>query len=137
MQSVLEITGCTLEYSYLHNLHLIPATICFSDAHLISQLFNPTIAMSDSSRLRAAVLIISETAYNDPSTDKCVPALQDVFTRLGGDKWEIAQRKIVSDDVLMIQQSIMQDVDAGINLIITSGGTGFATKDVTPEVSPS
>lgn len=93
--------------------------------------------MSATMKLRASIVIISETAYKDPSTDKCVPALQDVFDDQGSDKWEVAQTRIVSDDVLMIQRAILQDCEAKINLIITSGGTGFATKDVTPEVSYS
>lgn len=90
--------------------------------------------MSDTKKLTASILIISETAYKDPATDKCVPALQSVFEKHGGDKWEIARKRIVPDDVLMIQRAVMQDVEAGVNLVVTSGGTGFAVKDVTPEV---
>lgn len=86
------------------------------------------------SKLRASILIISETASQDPSTDKCLPALRDVFDTLGGDRWEIANTRIIPDNVTMIQRAIMQDTMSEINLIITSGGTGFATKDVTPEV---
>jgi len=90
--------------------------------------------MSETGKLRASILVISETAYADPTTDKCVPALQSVFDKYGGDKWEIAHKSIVPDDILLIQQAVMQDVKAQINLVITSGGTGFAIKDVTPEV---
>ena len=44
----------------------------------------------------------------------------------------------VPDDVLEIQRSIQawsDDADSKVNLIVTSGGTGFAVKDRTPEVS--
>ena len=91
--------------------------------------------MSANKRLRASILIISETAYKDSTTDKCVPALQDVFDRCGSDKWEVVNKRIIPDDVSMIQTAVKQDVEAQVNLIVTSGGTGFATKDVTPEVS--
>lgn len=94
----------------------------------------PCEPMPEIEKLRASILIISETAYKDPSTDKCVPALQNVFDKLGAGKWEVACKRIVPDDVLMIQRAVMQDVEANMNLIITSGGTGFASKDVTPEV---
>lgn len=48
------------------------------------------------------------------------------------------------DDVLQIQRNVVELSDEGgdgdggaVNLIVTSGGTGFAVKDVTPEVSGS
>ena len=90
-----------------------------------------------SSKLRAAILIVSETASQDPSTDKCIPILKDVFGNLGNDQWDVAETEIVPDSVLAIQKTIRRWTDGAepINLILSSGGTGFATKDVTPEVS--
>lgn len=91
--------------------------------------------MAGNSKLLVSILIISETAYKDASTDKCVPALKDTIAKLDKkSQWEIGNIQIIPDDVLAIQRAIMQDVIAQMNLIITSGGTGFATKDVTPEV---
>ncbi|KAJ4351728.1 uncharacterized protein N0V89_007071 [Didymosphaeria variabile] len=86
-------------------------------------------------KLKAAILVVSETASQDPSTDKCIPVLQDVFAKLGNDQWEVASTDIIPDSVLDIQKSIRTwtDSENPINLIVTSGGTGFATKDVTPE----
>ncbi|KAL1591384.1 hypothetical protein SLS60_011997 [Paraconiothyrium brasiliense] len=86
-------------------------------------------------KLKAAILVVSETASHDPSTDKCIPVLQDVFANLGNDQWEVASTEIIPDSVLDIQKSIRTwtDGEKPINLIVTSGGTGFATKDVTPE----
>ena len=90
--------------------------------------------MSGSNTLSAAILIISETATKDPSTDKGIPALQEVFKANG--RWGEVKTAIVPDDVLQIQRMITQWTDGEdfVNLIVTSGGTGFATKDVTPEV---
>jgi gephyrin len=86
--------------------------------------------------LKAAILIVSETASADPLTDKCIPILQGVFNDLGKDQWEVAISEIVPDNVLEIQKFIRNqtDRDDAVNLIVTSGGTGFAVKDVTPEV---
>jgi molybdenum cofactor synthesis domain-containing protein len=91
-----------------------------------------------SSKLRAAIIVISETASKDASTDKCIPALQEVFQQDGGDRWEPAETKIVADDVSAIRSAIKAYTDGAdnANLVVTSGGTGFAQKDVTPEVSP-
>jgi gephyrin len=89
-----------------------------------------------SNKLTVAVLVVSETASKDASTDKCVPALQEVFNAEGDDQWKVVEEKIVPDNLLDIQRQVTQwtDGDLNVNLILTSGGTGFATKDVTPEV---
>jgi gephyrin len=86
--------------------------------------------------LRAAVLVVSETASNDNATDKCIPILKEVFDNLGNGQWEVAATEIVPDSVIDIQKAIRawSDCEDPINLIVTSGGTGFAIKDVTPEV---
>jgi gephyrin len=88
---------------------------------------------SPQSKLTAAILIISETASQDPSTDKCIPALSSVFSDLGSSTWTIATTTIIPDSVSAIQEAVVKSCDQGVNLIITSGGTGFAVKDVTPE----
>ncbi|KAI4689969.1 uncharacterized protein J4E84_004150 [Alternaria hordeiaustralica] len=87
------------------------------------------------SKLKAAILVVSETASEDPSTDKCIPVLKKVFGDLGNDQWEVSETEIVPDNTLAIQKTIKYWTDGPepINLIVTSGGTGFATKDVTPE----
>jgi molybdopterin biosynthesis enzyme MoaB len=87
-------------------------------------------------KLKAAILVVSDTASKDASTDKCIPALKDVFSSVGDNQWEVTDTVIVPDDVLSIQKAISGWTDCSeyANLIITSGGTGFATKDVTPEV---
>ena len=93
--------------------------------------------MGDAPKLRAAIIVISETASKDPSTDKCIPALQDVFSNEGVGRFAAEDTVIVTDDVLEIQRAVTHraDGDDFVNLIVTSGGTGFTQKDVTPEVS--
>ncbi|MCJ1268308.1 hypothetical protein MMC22_008196 [Lobaria immixta] len=89
----------------------------------------------DDAKLKAAVLIISDTAYRDPSTDKSAHVLADVFAADGGDQWTLDHKIILPDDILLMQKQIMRlcDGEEYMNLIITSGGTGFATRDQTPE----
>ena len=86
--------------------------------------------------LKAAILIVSTTASRDPSADSSGEILKDVFEQEGGGKWEVADTKIVGDEVLDIQRNIMNwaDREDGVNLIVTTGGTGFAVHDSTPEV---
>jgi len=84
----------------------------------------------------AAILVISDTASRDATTDKCAPTLANVFQGEGNDQWVVAETKIVPDSMLEIQRAIMQWTEGEnyMNLIVTSGGTGFAVKDNTPEV---
>ncbi|KAL8707569.1 MAG: hypothetical protein Q9220_007410 [cf. Caloplaca sp. 1 TL-2023] len=90
--------------------------------------------MSDG-KLKAAILIVSDTASQDPSTDKAGSLLKDVITNAGGAQWTVSDQQIVSDDVLAIQRQVMRwsDGDDPYNLIVTTGGTGFTRKDNTPE----
>jgi len=96
--------------------------------------------------LKAAILIISDTAFKDPSTDKAAAALEEVFENEGAGKWQIAKDdraavsdgiavKIVPDDKELIQNAIVAwtDGDSFMNLIVTTGGTGFTPRDNTPE----
>jgi gephyrin len=91
-------------------------------------------------KLQAAILIISDTASKDPSTDKSGAVLRDVFAQDGADRWTEPIIKIVPDGILDIQRAVQAWTDQHddyINLIVTTGGTGFATKDYTPEaISP-
>ncbi|RDW69514.1 putative gephyrin [Coleophoma cylindrospora] len=87
------------------------------------------------SGLKAAILIVSTTASKDPSTDSSGDILKDVFEKDGGGQWSVSETKIVSDNVLDIQRAITGWADHGnsVNLIISTGGTGFAVQDNTPE----
>lgn len=86
--------------------------------------------------LKAAILIVSTTAAKDPSTDASAEVLKNVFSDQGDGKWELSKTEIVSDDVTAIQRQIMAWTDGpdAVHLLITTGGTGFAVADGTPEV---
>lgn len=92
--------------------------------------------MSEPPQLRASIIIVSQTASQDPSTDKCIPALLETFSTEGGGRFEVSDCVIVPDIVTKIQQAVTKRTDGHdfVNLIVTSGGTGFARGDVTPEV---
>ncbi|KAH7160271.1 MoaB/Mog domain-containing protein [Dactylonectria estremocensis] len=85
--------------------------------------------------LKAALLVVSTTAAQGDTVDGSGPVLAQVLQDEGENKWEVMETKIVPDDILQIQKQITAWADGpdGINLIATTGGTGFATADYTPE----
>ena len=79
--------------------------------------------------LRIAVLTITDT--RDEESDRSGALLVERLTDAGHD---LAAKKIVIDDVEAIRGAIQPWIDdEGVDLVITTGGTGFAPRDVTPE----
>jgi molybdenum cofactor biosynthesis protein B len=79
--------------------------------------------------LRIAVLTVSDTrtAADDRSGDT-------LAERIRGDGHELVARDIVRDDIGLIEQRLRQWIaDPGIEIVITTGGTGVTGRDVTPE----
>lgn len=92
---------------------------------------------SDPTRLRPAILVVSETASRDPATDKAGSILREAFISEGDDKWTEPLIEIVPDDATKIELAVRRWTDDEknyVNLVLTTGGTGFAVKDITPEV---
>lgn len=79
--------------------------------------------------LRIAVLTVSDT--RDESTDKSGALLAERFAAAGH---ELAGKAIVTDDVGAIRTQVRAWVDdENVDVVISTGGTGFAPRDVTPE----
>jgi molybdenum cofactor biosynthesis protein B len=79
--------------------------------------------------LRIAVLTVSDT--RDLSDDKSGAILTERIKAAGH---VVAERAIVPDDVAAIQARVKEWIDApAVDAIITTGGTGFTGRDVTPE----
>lgn len=79
--------------------------------------------------LRVAVLTISDT--RNGSTDTSGALLAERVTR---DGHILAARDLVRDEISSIRERILSWVsDAGIDVIVSTGGTGLTGRDVTPE----
>lgn len=79
--------------------------------------------------LRIAVLTVSDT--RDKATDKSGDTLVSMITKAGH---AVAERAIVTDDIGAIRGKVKAWIDdPEINVVITTGGTGFTRRDVTPE----
>ena len=81
----------------------------------------------------AAVITISDSASRGEREDRSGPALVTELEKLGA---RVAATEIISDDRELISTKLRMYSDRDdINLILTTGGTGFAPRDNTPEAT--
>eukprot|EP01100_Stratorugosa_tubuloviscum_P007222 TRINITY_DN3022_c0_g4_i1.p1 TRINITY_DN3022_c0_g4~~TRINITY_DN3022_c0_g4_i1.p1 ORF type:complete len:208 (+),score=110.78 TRINITY_DN3022_c0_g4_i1:46-624(+) len=87
-------------------------------------------------KMKIGILTISDRCSRGESEDlsgRCIVEL--VKEQFGNDKIEI-EMKIVADEVELIKETLIDWCDnLKLNLILTTGGTGFAPRDVTPEAT--
>ena len=82
---------------------------------------------------RAAVLTISDGAHRGTRVDTSGPA---VSARLEAQGFQVAERKIIPDERSEIAAALRDLADLhAANVIFTTGGTGVAPRDVTPEAT--
>ncbi|ETW09211.1 hypothetical protein, variant 3 [Aphanomyces invadans] len=94
----------------------------------------PAARIVQSLPVRACVLTVSDSVSRGDSTDRSGPVMQTTLTEMPGLAVEIVQAAVVADEVDEIQNVVRTWCDvAHVDLIVTSGGTGFSPRDVTPE----
>ena len=92
----------------------------------------PTSAVMDS--VKIGIVSVSDRASSGVYVDKGLPALQDWLTRALKNPIEFEPR-LIADEQSSISQTLIELVDAGCALVLTTGGTGPARRDVTPEAT--
>ena len=85
--------------------------------------------------MRVAILTVSDRGARGEYEDRSGPLLAEIIQNKT--PWQVSQRAIVPDEKTEIAKALIQWCNAGINLILTSGGTGFSPRDVTPEATKS
>ncbi|HEU0006689.1 MAG TPA: MogA/MoaB family molybdenum cofactor biosynthesis protein [Terriglobia bacterium] len=84
-------------------------------------------------RPRAIILTISDSASRGEREDLSGPAAREELETLG---CEVVAVIVIPDDAATIQNKLLEHSDSGaIDLIVTTGGTGLAPRDVTPEAT--
>jgi molybdopterin adenylyltransferase len=84
--------------------------------------------------VRIGIVSISDRASSGIYQDKGLPALQDWLSRALQNPIEFEAR-LLPDEQADISQTLIELVDAGCALVLTTGGTGPALRDVTPEAT--
>lgn len=78
---------------------------------------------------------ISDRASSGVYEDQGVPALRDWFTQALASPWQMETR-LIPDEQPQIEKTLIELVDeVGCDLVLTTGGTGPARRDVTPEAT--
>lgn len=81
-------------------------------------------------QIQTGIITISDRASRGLYDDLGGPALKKAA---GGYGWNVTTETLVPDEKREIQRAIREQVAQGCQLILTTGGTGVALRDVTPE----
>ncbi len=83
--------------------------------------------------LRFGILTLSDRSAKGERADVSGPALVDLIRAQG---WSVLKQAILPDDESSIRAALIEWVDSSeVDVILTTGGTGFAPRDVTPEAT--
>jgi len=86
-----------------------------------------------SPEISVGILTVSDRSARGERADESGPLLRQMAQRRG---WTVEREGVVPDDSPSIQATLMDWADqARLDLILTTGGTGFAPRDVTPEAT--
>ena len=90
--------------------------------------------MAEFDPVRIGIVSISDRASSGVYEDKGLPALKKWLSEALLNPIEWAER-LIPDEQALISQTLIDLVDAGCALVLTTGGTGPAPRDVTPEAT--
>src|SRR5436853_1247055 len=81
-------------------------------------------------QINTGILTISDRASRGQYDDLGGPALKKAAEGYG---WKVTAESLVPDEKRDIQRTIREQINKGCSLVLTTGGTGVALRDVTPE----
>lgn len=82
---------------------------------------------------RIAILTVSDRGASGDREDRSGPLMAKIIE--ARTPWQIAYQAIVPDDIDAISTQLLAWTQLPVDLILTTGGTGFAPRDVTPEAT--
>ncbi len=83
--------------------------------------------------LRFAVLTVSDRSASGERPDASGPVLVEMIKRQG---WQLIRQSVLPDDLNILRELLESWCDRGdVDVILTTGGTGFSPRDVTPEAT--
>ncbi len=83
--------------------------------------------------LRAGILTVSDRSARGERLDASGPALKQHLQAAG---WQVTRQAILPDELAELRRALVDWADLGeCDVILTTGGTGFSPRDVTPEAT--
>ncbi len=83
--------------------------------------------------LRVGVLTVSDRSARGERPDASGPALVEIINAQG---WSVTQVDALPDDLTILRDALIAWADSGkLDVILTTGGTGFSPRDITPEAT--
>jgi molybdopterin adenylyltransferase len=83
--------------------------------------------------LRFGILTLSDRSARGERADSSGPALADLIEAEG---WSVVKQSLLPDEESAIRELLISWADSGeLDVILTTGGTGFSPRDVTPEAT--
>jgi molybdenum cofactor synthesis domain-containing protein len=83
--------------------------------------------------IRFGILTLSDRSSRGERVDSSGPALVNLIQAAG---WSVAKQSLLPDDESAIREILTSWADSGeMDVILTTGGTGFSPRDVTPEAT--
>jgi molybdenum cofactor synthesis domain-containing protein len=84
-------------------------------------------------KIRFGILTLSDRSSRGERADSSGPALARLIL---AENWSVTHERLLPDDESAIRQTLIEWADGGdVDVILTTGGTGFAPRDVTPEAT--
>jgi molybdopterin adenylyltransferase len=94
-------------------------------------MFSSMASTPDAALLTAAVVTVSDSCSRGEREDRSGPAVAELLQKL---QFSISVREVVPDNLIQIQNLLIR-LAREVRLIVTTGGTGIAASDVTPEAT--
>lgn len=89
--------------------------------------------MANSPSLRIGILTVSDRSAKGERPDLSGPALEKAVLDHG---WQVAWCEVLPDDFQLLRDFLQRKADSGeTDVLLTTGGTGFARRDITPEAT--
>ena len=84
-------------------------------------------------RIRVGILTLSDRSSRGERADSSGPELA---SRIQAQGWSVARQEVLADDESVIRDTLINWSDGGeMDVLLTTGGTGFSPRDVTPEAT--
>jgi len=82
----------------------------------------------------AYVVTVSDGAFHGQREDKSGPVLAGLLSRAG---FEVGGPEVVPDEAERIHEAVINAIGRGVDLVVSTGGTGLGPRDVTPQAMSS